>query len=146
MNQPNVTSGTMEAFQFTTDDLVANRMGVVTDKQRGQLKTARSQWERLLITALGAMFAIGAGYVAFSPDADHVRQVFGEKPIVIVPVVGVVLLFWGALIVSSWIRTRRMSTGKLNTISGPVKLAGKPMQAVGGKVYQRSTSANGTST
>lgn len=127
----------MDAFGFTADDLSANRMGSVSERQQGQLKVTRGQWEKQVVGIVGLMILAAAVYILLFPQGAQIREAFSNNATIVVPVLGGVLLLWGAMLAYYWIKGRRMPSSKVSSVSGQVKLIGRPIQALGGKMYQR---------
>ena len=140
MNQPNAFAANLQnlqnygpsladAFNFTAEDLAANRAGLMTDKQRGQVKATGSKNMTQLVIIVG---------VLFTPNGDSIRQVASAHPVISLIGIPLFILFYLGVIIISFIRTKRMGGSvKVGNTSGPYKPIARPIAAVGGEIYQR---------
>ena len=149
MNQPDAFASNLQnlqnygpsladAFNFTAEDLAANRAGTMTDKQRSQVKATGSKYMTQLVIIIGVIFVVAVVGVLFTPKGDSIRQVANANPII--PLIGIPLfiLFYLGVIIISFIRTKRMGGSvKVGNTSGPYKPIARPIAAVGGEIYQR---------
>lgn len=135
--QPNIASGMMSAFAFTADDLTANRMGTATEKQLAQIKATRGQWQGQIVKIIGVMVLIAAGYIAITPQGAQIREVVSQNPTVAIVGIGVTLVLYLIMLGYVFIKSRRMTSSKVNNVSGQFKSVGNPVQALGGEIYQR---------
>ena len=127
-----------DAFNFSVDDLAANRSGMMTDKQRGQVKATGSKYMAQLVIIVGLIFLVAIVVILFTPKGASIREVANANPIV--PLIGIPLfvLFYLAVIVVSFIRTKRMAgSTRVGNASGPYKPIARPIRAMGGDMYQR---------
>jgi len=128
-----------DVFQFTAEDIAANRAGTVTDKQRGQLKAVGKKYMRIMVLVVGAIFVYLAVTTLFLPRGESMRQMIATNPGLAAFVLGAVVIGYLIVLAVTFLGTRRSGTGniKVGNISGPFKLIGRSVTAIDGSEYQR---------
>jgi hypothetical protein len=128
-----------DAFGFTAEDIAANRAGMVTDSQRGQLKADGKKYMKIMMLLVGGIFIYVIVATLFLPRGEPIRQAISTQPVVTAVVMAIGVLFYLLLLARTFLSTRRSGTGniKVISISGPFKLIGRPVSSLDGLVYQR---------
>jgi hypothetical protein len=135
--QPGRALSFMDVFEFSADDLAANRSGTATAKQIARIGANRNKWQGQIVGIIGFVIILAAGLIFFTPRGQALREAFSQNPVGVGAVLGGVLLLWLGMIVFSFLRSRGMTNSKVRSIRGPFKLVGKPVQALDGVFYQR---------
>jgi hypothetical protein len=127
----------MNAFEFDAGDLAANRSGTMTDRQLARIKTTRGKWQLQVLGVIGLMVAFIAVVILFTPYGESLREVVAQNPTIAAAGIGGSLAFYVLMLAIYFIRSRGMTSGKVGSTSGQLKLVGKPVKALDGLLYQR---------
>jgi hypothetical protein len=146
MNQPNLSSAAiksdwslslMDVFNFTAEDLAANRGGVVTPRQLEQLRTTQRNSATLILIVIGVMVAFIGAYLVLSPQGKELRAIVTQNPTIALVGIGGTLFFYLLMLLVAARQTRSMTGGKAQNTSGKLKMVGRAMQGLDGTAYQR---------
>jgi len=127
----------MDAFEFDAGDLAANRSGTITDRQLSRIKKTRGKWQIQVLVIIGLMVAFIAFIILATPYGESLRDIVAQNPTIAAAGIGGSLAFYLVILAVYFMRSRGMTSGKVGSISGPLKLVGKPVKALDGLVYQR---------
>jgi len=128
-----------DVFEFTAEDLAANRTGTVTDHQRGQLKVDGKNYRKTMVLAIGAIFIFAILTIMFLPRGEPVRQMIATQPALAAAVLGIIAVGYLVFLAVTFIGTSSAGKGniKVTVVNGSFKLVGRPVTSLDGKVYQR---------
>ena len=136
-NLQNHGSSLADVFEFTTEDLVANQAGIVTDRQREQLKNDGYRYQKTNALIIGGVFVLAILGTVFLPG-ESVRQLIGTQPGVAVAALGIIAIGYLVYLADTFLSASRAGTGdiKVTVANGIPKLIGRPVFA-SGTAYQR---------
>lgn len=135
--QPHQVPSLMGAFDFTAEDLAANRNGAATERQLERLRVTQGQSQRIMVIVIGVMLAIIIFVVLFTPYGETLRSVVAQNPTVTAVGLGISAILYLLMLLGAFRASRRITSGKVSTTTGQVKLVGRPVTALDGLVYQR---------
>src|SRR5258706_9319126 len=135
--QPHQVPSLMGTFDFTAEDLAANQRGAATERQLGRLRAKQGQAQSIMLIVIGVMLAIIIFVVLFTPYGESLRQIAAQNPTITAFGLGFTAIFYLLMLLGSFRASRRVTSGKVSSTTGQVKLVGRPVKALDGLVYQR---------
>lgn len=122
----------MQALNFTTADLAANRGGTLTDAQKERLREriGKGQTQIIVIVMLVLLIFFGVmGFMFFNDESSGLRKTFEENPTIVIAGLGGSILLYLVMVVFALLRGQRAKSGnfKVDSIEGQLKLSSSEM-------------------
>ncbi len=128
-------------FNFTPEDLAANRQGQATPRQLEQVKRQVGQSRVIMLVLVGVVLAIVVGAFLLAPNFASVREQLtngGQNSTIIIIGLGGTMLLYLVMMGFALVRSGASASGRVTAIRGPYRQYGSPVRAFDGQVYQRA--------
>ncbi|MCB9451893.1 MAG: hypothetical protein H6672_10665 [Anaerolineaceae bacterium] len=117
------------ALNFTTEDLMMNRNGTLTESQQSRLKQTQGCQRISTMLSLVMVIVIFGGIAAFyaflMPNREEFTAMLSQSPEagpLVIAVMVVVLLLIGGSFLRTLGRTRRLNRGEISSVTGNAKV------------------------